>query len=125
MVRSFQGFQKTVTGFLKYKTVVYWEVPVINTIQYGVITKRSKIIKKFPDNKTEEHERFTVYFSTVPVFVTGNVSKPDPRNLWIITNFTIPQIIRFFATAGADEPDVIISEPLLNHYPGCKIEIET
>lgn len=124
IIRSFHGFQKTVTGFLKYKTVVLWEVPVINTIQYGVITKKSKIIKNLPDNKMEEQDRYTVYFPTVPVFFTGNVTKPDPKDLWIITNFTIPQVIRFFATAGADEPDVIISKPFLNHYPGCDVKLD-
>lgn len=118
------GLKKSITGFLKYKTAVCWEVPVIGVLCYGIVTKKVKFIKKFSNNKIEKENRLNVFFPTVPAPITGNLPVPRPEHLWLITNLTLSQIMRLFATGGVDMPDVITLEPLLNRYPDCKIELE-
>lgn len=121
--KFFYGIKKSVTGFLKYKTVVYWEAPVINTIIYGIITNRVKIVKKI-GRKNIEQFRFTVYVPTVPAILTGNLFEPDPKHLWLITNLSLTQLVRLVATAGADKPEIIESIPLLKQYPNCQIDFK-
>lgn len=115
--------KKSVTGFLKYKMIIYWEVPVINILVYGVITSKVKIVKKF-GNKKKEQNRFTIFFPSTPAILTGPFGQPGPKDIWLITNLTFIQFSRFIVTAGADIPDTIDSMPLLEKYPDCQIEIE-
>lgn len=117
-------FQKIVKGIIKYKMPVYWHVPVVDTLHYGFVTNKTEIIKKYSNNKQEKLTRFTICFPTAPAPVTGNLSDPNPKDIWLITNWSVRELLGFFATIGADKPEVIISEPILVRYPNAEFKFE-